>query len=153
MLLEPTRILSGIQFTKHFIEFVVVETKQFVSSNPNVILTRQICGQRLSMTAGSKRRALAFRFSIRICYMFLISTCRAESDLGLYTTSALAKRMPLRNGHFCVQNEFGRNISCKSPLRSCILFASTEVVHSPRSDFPLQFDMKEHMAHSHRRIN
>jgi len=43
--LERTQILSGIQFTRHFIEFVVVETKQFVSSNVNVILTRQTCGQ------------------------------------------------------------------------------------------------------------
>jgi len=43
--LERTRILSGIQFTKQFIEFVVVETEQFVSSNINVILTRQTCGQ------------------------------------------------------------------------------------------------------------
>ena len=42
--LERTRILSGIQFTKYFILFVVVKTKQYVSSNVNaVILTRQTC--------------------------------------------------------------------------------------------------------------
>jgi len=37
--------VSGMQLTKHFIELVVVETKRFVGSNVNVILTRQTCGQ------------------------------------------------------------------------------------------------------------
>jgi len=32
-------VALGIQFTRHFIEFVVVEMKQFVGSNVNVILT------------------------------------------------------------------------------------------------------------------
>ena len=38
--LERTRILSGIYFTTHFIEFFVVETKRFVGCFVNVILTR-----------------------------------------------------------------------------------------------------------------
>jgi len=67
--LERTRILSGIQRTRHFIEFVVVETKRFVNSDVNVILTRKLCGQRSSMSAGSKRRALQNHFPERICYM------------------------------------------------------------------------------------
>jgi len=41
--LERTQILSGIQFTTHFIELFVVETKRFVGSFVNVILTRQTC--------------------------------------------------------------------------------------------------------------
>jgi len=41
--LELTRILSGIQFTTQFIDFFVVETKVFVGSFVNVILTRQTC--------------------------------------------------------------------------------------------------------------
>jgi len=50
--LEQTRILSGIQYTRYFIEFDVVETKRFVGSNKaNVILTWQICGQRSMMSA------------------------------------------------------------------------------------------------------
>jgi len=53
--LERTRILSGIQFTTHFIEIFVVETERFVSSSVNVILTRQTCGQRSSRAAESKR--------------------------------------------------------------------------------------------------
>jgi len=62
-ILSATRVLFegtcviGIQFTKHFIEFVLVETNQlfgtcFVS---NVILTRQTCGHRSSRVVGSKR--------------------------------------------------------------------------------------------------
>jgi len=38
---ERACIFIGIQFTKHFIEFVFVETNQFVGSNPNVILMRK----------------------------------------------------------------------------------------------------------------
>jgi len=59
--LERTQILSGIQFTTHFIEFFVVETKRFVGSFGNVILTRQTCGQRSSRAAECKRRALGER--------------------------------------------------------------------------------------------
>ena len=57
-----TCVFSGIQFTRHFIEFVVVETIQIVSSMSNVILMRQTRGQHSGMTAGNKRRALAFCF-------------------------------------------------------------------------------------------
>jgi len=56
--LKRTQILSGIHFRRHFIECIVVETKQFVGNNINVILTRQTCGQRSSRAAESKRRAL-----------------------------------------------------------------------------------------------
>ena len=77
--LEQTRILSGFQFTKNFIEIFVVETKRFVSSFLNVILTRQTCGQRSSRAAESKHRALGDYFSERICYMFLVSECRGGS--------------------------------------------------------------------------
>jgi len=67
--LERTRILSlsGIQFTTHFIKKIVVETKRFVSSTVNVILTRQTCSQRSNRAAESKRRALGNYFFKRIC--------------------------------------------------------------------------------------
>ena len=81
--LERTRILSGIQFTTHFIELFVVETKRFVGSFSNVILTRQTCGQRSSRAGESKRRALGNYFCEWTCYMFLISKCRGDLDLGL----------------------------------------------------------------------
>jgi len=51
-------ILSGIQFTTHFIDFFVVETTRFVGSTVNVILTRQTYGKRSSKAAESKSRAL-----------------------------------------------------------------------------------------------
>ena len=76
--LERTRILSGIQFTTYFIEIFVVEMKRFVGSFVHVILTRQICGQRSSRAADSRRQALGNTFSERICYMFLISKCRGD---------------------------------------------------------------------------
>ena len=49
--LEQTRILSVIQLTTHFVDFVVVETKRFVSITLNVILTRQTSGLRSSRAA------------------------------------------------------------------------------------------------------
>ena len=125
---ERTSTFSGIQFTKRFIEFVFVETNKVVRSNTNVIMTRQTCGQRSSRVAGSKRRALAFCFPVRIWYyVFLISICRGKSDLGVFMTSVLAKRMRPRSADFQFKNVFGRRIRCKSTLRSRILFASTEV--------------------------
>jgi len=92
--LERTWILSGIQFTAHFIEIFVVETKRFVGRFVHVILTRQTCGQRSSKAAESKRWALGNYFSERICCMFLMSKCRGDSDLGLCTTSGLALEEP-----------------------------------------------------------
>jgi len=79
---ERTQILSEIQFTRHFIDFLVVETKRFVGSTLNVILTRQTCGQRSSRTAESKRRALE-----------KYSSKRMETEIEVWTTSCvLAKR-------------------------------------------------------------
>jgi len=101
---------------------------------------RHTCGQRSSVSAGSKCRELAFYFCVQICHMFLISKCRKESDPGLYTTSGLANGVPpridkfrqvLRQYTFCYR---------KSPPRSGILFASTWAVR-PRSDSFLHFDL------------
>jgi len=68
----------------------VVETKRFVGSFVNVISTWQTCGQRSSRAAERKRWALGNYFSERICYMFLISKCREDWDLGVRTISVLA---------------------------------------------------------------
>ena len=67
--LVERRFLSGIQFTKHVIKFAVVETKQFVGGNINVILTWHMCGWRSCMSAGCKHRALAFHFYVRNCHI------------------------------------------------------------------------------------
>jgi len=107
--LERTRILSGIQFTMHFIEIFVEEPKRFVGSFENVILTRQTCGQRSSRAAESNCQALGNYFSERICYMFLISKCRGDRDLGLCTTSVLAFGDLQRN---CTIQFFLRRNTC-----------------------------------------
>jgi len=141
--LERTQILSGIQFTTYFIESFVVETNRFVDSFVNVILTRQTCGQRSSRAAESKRRAIGDYVSERICYMFPISKCRGDRDLGLCTTSGLAFREPQRNEKFRFflrQNTF---FSRKSPLRCGVPNTSTEGVQRPRFWSPLHFDIRD----------
>ena len=139
---ERTQILSGIQFTTYLIEFFVVETKRFVGSSVNVILTRQTCGQRSSRAAESKRRALGNCFSERIYYRFLISKCRRNCDLGLCTTSVLALREPMRIGDFRKKNVFRRRKNQILSLRCGSPHASPEVVHRPRSQSPLNFDIR-----------
>ena len=142
VVLERTRILSGIQFTTHFIEIFVVETKRFVGSFVNVILTRQTCGQRSSRAAESKRRALGNCFSERICYMFLTSKCRGDRDLGLCTTSVLAFGEPQRNGKIRFFLRRNTVFFWKLPLRRGSPNASTEIVHRHRSRSPLHFDIR-----------
>ena len=116
---ERTRILRGIQFTTHFIEIFVVETKRFVGSFANVILTWQTCGQRSSRAAESKHSALGNYFSERICCMFLISKCRGSWDLGLCAKSGLAFGEPRRSGDFREKNVFRRRKNWILPLRCC----------------------------------
>jgi len=140
--LERTQILSGIQFTTHFIESIVVETKRFVGSTVNVILSRQTCGQRSSQAAESKLRSLGNCVSRRICYMFQISKCRGDWDLGLCTTSGLAFGEPQRNGDFWAKHVFRRRINQILPLRCGSPNASPEVVHRPRSQSPLHFHIR-----------
>jgi len=110
VLFKRTCEFSGIQFTKHFIEFVFVETNQVVRSNSNVILTRQTYGHPSSRVAGSKSRALAFCFSIRIWYMFFMSICRGKSYLGVCMTSVLAQRMRPHGADFRFKIVFGCRI-------------------------------------------
>jgi len=119
------RIISEIQFTTHFIEFFVVETKWFVGSFVNVILTRQTCGQRSSRAAKSKRQALGNYFPERICYMYLISKCRRDRDLGLCTTSVLAFGAQQRNGKI---RFFLRRNTFFSGSRHCASVFQTQVL-------------------------
>jgi len=41
-----------------------------------------------------------------------------------------------------LKNVFDCSICQNSPSRNGVLFASTDVVHTPRSDFPLHFDFQ-----------
>jgi len=79
------------------------------------------------------------RLTLNLVYVFLILKCRGESDLGLYTASEHAKRMPLRGGNFRRFLRPNMFLNRKAPPRSGILFASPEAVHRPRSSLPLHF--------------
>jgi len=130
--LERTWTLSGMQFTTHFIDFFVVETKRFVGSFVNVILTRQTCGQRSSTTAESRRQALGNYVSKRIWYMFLISKCRGDRDLGLCTTSLLVLGEPQCNGKIrekktCFGSGKIRFCHCATVLNSCVPKSCTDL--------------------------
>ena len=50
--------------------------------------------------------------------------------------------MPLWGGDFRLQNVFGHKICRILPMRGGILFASTDVVHRPRCDSTLYFDIR-----------
>jgi len=104
---ERTRILSGIQFTRYFIEFIVVETKQFVGSNVLVETWSWRDKPAPSARAGL-RETNAERYCIisskQICHMFLISKCRGDWDLGMCTLwvlwfkrTAVRWRLPEKN--------------------------------------------------------
>jgi len=71
--------------------------------------------------AEERTAAAPKHFPVRIWYLFLMSKCREESDLGLCMTSGFAKRMPLRSTDFQFWNVFGGKIRRKSALRSGIL--------------------------------
>jgi len=141
--LERSTILSGIQFTKYFIELVFVGTNHLIGSDPNMIYTRETCGQCSSVAAGScvANDELAYLF-IRFCYMFLIWKCRHESNLGLCTSAGLAKTMRLCSGDFRWFWRPNAFFNWKLPLHSCIVFARPENVHRPRSYFFLRFDFQ-----------
>jgi len=73
------------------------QTNQLVGS-PNVMYMQETCGQCSSITEGSKRQALAFHLSMQIWYMFRISKCRREWDLGLCTFLGLLRDLPKECG-------------------------------------------------------
>jgi len=101
-----------------------------------MILTRQTCGQRSSMAAGSKHQALALAsyVSQRIWWMFPVPKCRREWNLGLCSFSILAKSLECSCA-VKTHDKFGgwRNAFCnrKSPPSSRILFANLKVSHKP----------------------
>ena len=112
---------------RNFIETLLVETNQLVGSYSNVILTRQTCGQCSSKVAGSKRQAPASDFSVRMKYVFLISKCSRQRDLGLHQLLGLAERMTVRSSDFWQVFRPNMCIDLQSPLRSSILLAGPEI--------------------------
>jgi len=65
-----------------------------------------------------------------------------ECDLGVCMTSVLAKRIQLRSADFRRILRPNTFLNRKLALCGRFLFASTEVMHTPRSNFPLHIDMK-----------
>jgi len=100
-------------FHRFFCCGCTVETKRFVSSSVNMILTWPPCCQRSSRATEIKRRVLENGFSERICYMFLISKCRGGWDPSLCTFCVRAKRELLRHCDFPNNKLFG-------PLKNCV---------------------------------
>ena len=101
---HPIKVGLGISRTKVVSQWNPVY-KAF--HDVKVILMRQTCGQRSSRAAESKRRALRKYFFERICYVFLMSKCRGDSDLGLCTTWGLAFGDPQR---------YDKTLQQKSPI-------------------------------------
>jgi len=87
------------------------------------------------------REAIGNLFCVWVCYMFLVSKCRGDWDLGLCTTSVLALGERLRDGKIRKKNVFRRRKNRILPLRFGSPSASTEVVHRPRSQSSLHFDI------------
>jgi len=136
-------VISGIQFTKHFIEFVVGETNQLFGGNSNVNLTRQICGQRSGMAAGTPRPSgsiLLFRTNLLYVpniEMYRMVGSRSVHDFRTCKENAAAQcRLPIFQRVWPQDHQVRQN----SPLRNGIPFASPEVMHRPRSDSSLHFD-------------
>jgi len=84
---------------KAFHRICCLETKRFVRSSVNVILTRQTCGQRSCMSAGSKHRALENYFQERICHIF--SNIKMERRLKSRSVHLLINRYAML---FCLHN-------------------------------------------------
>jgi len=70
--LERTQILSGIQFIRHFIDLIVVETKKIVGSNVIVILTRQHAASARARLweANAERQKIIFSGEFAICSQY-----------------------------------------------------------------------------------
>ena len=73
--------------------------------------------------------------------MFPLSKCRGDGDLGLCTASVLAFGEPMRSGDFQKKRVSTQE---KSDFAIVLKFsnASTEVVHRPRSQSNLHFDIR-----------
>jgi len=90
----------------------------------------------------SKRRALGNYFPVRIYYEFLISKCRGDRDLSLCPFWVLAFINQLSDGKIRFFLRAKRVFFRRLLLLSGSLFASTQKVHRPRSQSPLQSDIR-----------
>jgi len=111
------------------------------------------CGNRISTTiwfarhlgslTAANRVFLDFNVAYSTCWGYsLINTLKLKKKVCYHplVCTWFAKRMQLRSADFRFLNVFGRKIRQNLPLHSGILFASSEVMHRPRSHSPLHFD-------------
>jgi len=147
----PMGVKAGLGFVWNELAYLVESSLQGISLNSllwkrnKLLVVIQTWSPRVKPAAsvhgcGKQTPSASILFSVRICYMFLISKCNGKSDLGLCMSSEFVKGMPLRSADFWFRNVFGCKIRRKSALRSGILFASPEVMHRARFHFPLHFD-------------
>ena len=131
-------ILSGIQFTRHFIGFVLVEMNQLLGSNPNV----SICGKYAVRARVRLRQANAERQHFICPCEFAIcfdpSECRGKSDLGTRNFGTCKNKAAAQWRHQMKNRIQSQNLSEVATAQRHY-FASPEVVHRPRSDHPLHF--------------
>jgi len=100
-----------------------------------------ICGSALRCR-DSKRYVIENYFSVWKSYKFLISICRAEQVWRLCSSCHLAKIMPLCSAR--ISSELRRLTCWKQirPLRCTILYARWQEPHRPRSEYPLQSQIR-----------
>ena len=100
--LKRTCVFSGIQFTRQFIEFVVVETKKNVSSGSNVILLRQTYGQHSGISCMRKTSSASISiFSTNLLHvpkieMYRRVRCRSVHEFSTFQENTAAQcRLPI----------------------------------------------------------
>ena len=124
-------IASNLSLWKRTKWFVVIQTWSW-RGKPAVIARARL------QEANAERwnHMFPYKFGICVWYQYV-----EESWIYACMISELAKRMRLHNADFLFESVFGRRIHRKSALCSRILCESTEVMHKPRSDSPLHFDI------------
>jgi len=132
---------AGIQFTKHFIEFVPVETNQIFRWEFQNDLGAANLRPLLEQGCRNQTPSASFQF-FQIWDLFLTSKCRGKYELGLCMTSVLAKRMRVRSADFRRILRPNTFLNEKSVLCGHILLASTEITRRPRFYFPLHIDIE-----------
>ena len=109
--------------------------KIYVYLVSNVTFMRETSSLRPALQQGCGRQTPRASALFSWTNLLHISTSRSIRSRFLYLFGT-CKRMPLLSGDFWLNN----NICRKLPLRSYIVFASSEKVRRPRSDSPLHFD-------------
>jgi len=140
--LRRTQILSRFQFTRHFIEFccgfetICLAVIQTWSWRCKHVASARACLRE----ANAERSYCVFPNECATCFWY--------ENVEESPTYICAQLWYLPKEYRCgvatsdLKNVFDRKICQDLRMRSSILFASTEVVHRPKSGFPLHFDIR-----------